>query len=129
MIVVGVDPGDIQSAVVAFDTATELIRSQAILSHIAALEQLRIWNGFVRGERALLAIEQVQSYGMPVGREIFETVWWSGRLFEVWSGDRTMLPRMAAKMHLCGSSRAKDPNIRRALIDRLGPTRKPGPLY
>ena len=40
--------------------------------------------------------------------------------------------RMAVKMHLCHSAKAKDANIRQALIDRLGPpgTKKaPGPTY
>jgi len=46
-----------------------------------------------------------------------------------------MLPRRAVKLALCGDSRAKDANIRQALIDRFGGSaaigRKtaPGPLY
>jgi hypothetical protein len=41
------------------------------------------------------------------------------------------------KMHLCGNTRAKDGNIRQALLDRFGPgkaiacgtKKQPGPLY
>jgi hypothetical protein len=39
------------------------------------------------------------------------------------------------KLHLCGSSRAKDPNVRTALLDRFGGAgakgtkAAPGPLY
>ena len=46
-----------------------------------------------------------------------------------------MLPRRAVKLALCGDSRARDANIRQALIDRFGGSaavgRKaaPGPLY
>jgi hypothetical protein len=47
-----------------------------------------------------------------------------------------LLPRRAVKLALCGDSRAKDANIRQALIDRFGGKdaavgRKaaPGPLY
>ena len=49
------------------------------------------------------------------------------------------LTRRAVKLHLCGSARAKDTNIRAALIDRFGGTggrraavglkASPGPLY
>jgi hypothetical protein len=40
--------------------------------------------------------------------------------------------RHQVKMHICGHPRAKDSNIRQALIDKLGPVgtkAAPGPLY
>ncbi|MBQ1764316.1 MAG: hypothetical protein IIZ92_15615 [Aquincola sp.] len=81
-----------------------------------------------------LAIEMIASYGMPVGREVFETCVWIGRFVQAWhSPDKVRLVyRRDVKLHLCGSPRAKDPNIRQALIDKLGPagTKKdPGPTY
>lgn len=82
------------------------------------------------------AIEMVASYGMAVGKEVFETVLWIGRFCEAWEQSRGAPPllvyRKDVKMHLCGSPRAKDPNIRQALLDKLGPqgTKKaPGPTY
>lgn len=73
---------------------------------------------------AHLVIEQVESFGMPVGREVFETVFWAGRFAEAWDERGcvtwSMLPRRQVKLTLCGSARAKDPNIRQALIDRYG---------
>lgn len=84
-----------------------------------------------------LVIEQVASYGMPVGAEVFETVFWSGRFAQAHDGaDR--IPRTDIKMHLCHTIRGvNDSVIRQALIDRYGPgketaigTKKtPGPLY
>jgi hypothetical protein len=69
-------------------------------------------------------IEEVASYGMPVGREVFQTVFWSGRFAEAWSTDLrrswSLLPRKDVKLTLCGSMKAKDANIRQALIDRYG---------
>lgn len=81
-----------------------------------------------------LAIEMVASYGMPVGKEVFETVRWIGRFQQAWHSpdDVMLIYRKDVKMHLCGSPRAKDGNIRQALIDLIGPqgTKKtPGPTY
>lgn len=84
----------------------------------------------------VVVIEKVESYGMAVGAEVFDTVLWAGRFAE--AAHRVpvvMLPRRAVKLALCADSRAKDANIRQALIDRFGGSaaigRKaaPGPLY
>jgi hypothetical protein len=84
----------------------------------------------------VLVIEKIESYGMAVGAEVFDTVWWAGRFAEAaYPVPVVMLPRRAVKLALCGDSRAKDANIRAALIDRFGGSsavgRKadPGPLY
>lgn len=83
------------------------------------------------------AIEMVASYGMAVGKEVFRTVWWSGRFAQHWdwvgaSGPAIEIYRQDVKLHLCKSPRAKDANIRQALIDMLGPQgtkAAPGPTY
>ncbi len=76
--------------------------------------------------------------GMAVGREVFATVFWSGRFAQAWSehhgngGTWSMLPRRAVKLALCSSMKAKDTNIRQALLDRYGgaaSAKKGGPLY
>jgi len=88
----------------------------------------------------IIAIEQVRSYGMAVGAEVFDTIHECGRLHEIAerAGARVeLVPRIDVKMHLCHNSRAKDANIRAALIDRYGGSRAaaigrkktPGPLY
>lgn len=85
-----------------------------------------------------LAIEMVASYGMAVGKEVFRTVWWSGRFADAWhsshrtQGDALEVFRQDVKLHLCKSPRAKDANIRKALIDLIGPQgtkHAPGPTY
>jgi hypothetical protein len=81
-----------------------------------------------------LAIEMIASYGMPVGKEVFETCVWIGRFIEAWGGTYAMtrVTRNEVKNHLCGSSKAKDPNVRQRLIDLFGApgTKKaPGPTY
>ena len=88
-----------------------------------------------------LAIEMVASYGMAVGASVFETCVWAGRFIERWSavsaaGSVTQVYRREVKLHICGSAKAKDANVRQALIDRYGGKAKaigrkatPGPLY
>lgn len=72
-----------------------------------------------------LIIEKVMSYGMPVSESIFETVYWTGRFAQAWGDDPVRVPRLDVKMHLCHDSRAKDSNIRQALIDRFEPDLPP----
>jgi hypothetical protein len=89
-----------------------------------------------------MAVESIASYGMAVGAEVFETCVWSGRFIERWNvrWDESTIARVYrkdVKLHLCASPRAKDTNVRQALIDRYGPGKElaigrkasPGPLY
>lgn len=68
---------------------------------------------------------------MGAGAEVFDAFLWAGRLAE--AAHRVpvvLLPRRAVKPTLCGDSRAKDANIRRALLDRFGGSAAaPDPLY
>jgi hypothetical protein len=82
----------------------------------------------------ILAIEMVASYGMPVGKEVFETVRWIGRFQQAWRDPEAVLLvyRKDVKIHLCNSMKAKDTHIWQALQDKLGPVGtkgNPGPLY
>ena len=90
----------------------------------------------------LIAIEMVASYGMPVGREVFETVRWIGRFQQAWHDPESvrLVYRRDVKMHLCNSTKAKDANVRQAIIDRfprsgggktpqIGTKKQPGPLF
>lgn len=89
-----------------------------------------------------LAIEMVASYGMAVGKDVFETVRWIGRFQQAWKrpDDAMLVYRRDVKLHLCNSAKAKDANIRQALLDlfprtgggktpQVGTKAKPGPLY
>lgn len=84
----------------------------------------------------VVVIEKVESFGMAVGAEVFETVYWSGRFAEAAHPLQVeRLGRKAVKLALCGTTRAKDANVWAALLDRFGGSsavgRKaaPGPLY
>lgn len=85
------------------------------------------------------ACEQIRSYGMPVGAEVFDTVEFSGRLHEiavVRGASWLYVPRLDVKMHACHAPNASDSNVRQALVDRfggkesaVGSKKTPGPLY
>jgi len=83
-------------------------------------------------EGDVLVVEQIASYGMAVGAEVFLTCFESGRFVEAWGREFAMLTRLAVKLHLTGQPRAKDANVRQALVDRFGgpaALKKGGPLY
>lgn len=65
-------------------------------------------------------IEMVASYGMPVGKDVFETCVWIGRFKERLNGimQTNFVYRKDEKLCLCGSLKAKDSNIRQELINR-----------
>ena len=85
----------------------------------------------------------VECYGMPVGREVFRTVLWTGRIVEHYKAAGVpvyLVTRRQVKLHLCNSARAKDANVRQAILDRfagigggkcpqVGTKSHPGPLY
>jgi hypothetical protein len=68
-----------------------------------------------------VSIEMVASYGMAVGKDVFETCVWIGRYFELvyLDFDVRLTYRRDVKLHHCGTSKAKDANITQALIDRF----------
>lgn len=129
MKILGIDPGPVQSAYVIWDGFVVL--KAEILPNAQIIRELQ--NGLCLDA---CAIEKIACYGMAVGAEVFETCVWTGRFIERWRdyagmGDPIRIPRLDVKINLCKTAKAKDANIRQALIDRLGPvgTRKnPGPL-
>jgi len=137
-LVLAIDPGTELSGWCVFDGET--VAAAGVMSNEELLAYLQRSHFYVNGYR--LAVEMVASYGMPVGREVFETVRWIGRFQQAWHAPEAveLVYRKDVKMHLCGSPRAKDPNIRQALLDlfprtgggktpQIGTKAKPGPLY
>lgn len=132
MIILGCDPGTTMSSFVAYD-GRQVVHSIE-LPNADALGYLANSVRFHCDVDAF-AIEQIEAMGMAVGREVFETVWWSGRFVQASPFPFHRITRRAVKMHLCGTMRAKDANIRAALMDRfggagaVGTKKAQGPLY
>src|ERR1017187_321587 len=75
------------------------------------------------GPLPLLAVEGIASFGMPVGKEVFDPCIFIGRCLELWEsrgGTTRLVYRRDVKLFLCQSVRATDSNIRAALMDRYG---------
>lgn len=118
MQILAIDPGNTQSGYALIDADTRRPLNVGKIPNDELLRRLR--------ERDLdptiTAIEMVASYGMAVGKEVFETCVWIGRFYErTWTGSRSLVYRREVKLHHCMSAKAKDANITQALIDRFAP--------
>lgn len=130
--ILAIDPGNEESGWCLYHTDGAVFGSGVKPNEIM-LEEIR------HSAADDLAIERIASYGMAVGREVFETCEWVGEFRGVWRlrcKSAHLIYRKDVKMHLCGSPRARDANIRQALIDLFGGKEKavgrktsPGPLY
>lgn len=125
--ILAIDPGTKQSAYCFYGSMSEITAGIADNDKIITeIIKPMLWN--------VMAIEMVASYGMAVGKEVFETVRWIGRFQQSSPNpdDVVFVYRKDVKIHLCGSMKAKDANIRQALIDKIGPQgtkKEPGPTY
>ena len=145
-IVFGIDPGSEQTAIVAVSKSltgspsgrggvwTPNGTSPGILPNAEVYKWCRY------ALPGIVGIERARSYGMRVGASVFETCEWAGAFYQRLQEagvDVVWVDRIAVKMHMCHDSRAKDADIRQALIDQFGGSRekaigtkaKPGPLY
>ena len=84
------------------------------------MEKMLDWLGRRYGPDCVV-IERVAGMGMTAGRELFETAEWYGRFAQ--EAERFVpvnyVYRREEKLTICGDSKAKDANIRQALIDRF----------
>lgn len=134
MMILAIDPGTTQSGFVLFDG--QRVHKSGVLGNEDLLAGLRVSGK----DHRTLAIEMVASYGMPVGREVFETCVWIGRFQQAWHTPEAvrLVYRRDVKKHLCGGggtndwTKAKDTHIWQAILDTLGPVgtkKQPGPCY
>ncbi|WP_143314545.1 hypothetical protein [Clostridium sp. HBUAS56017] len=128
--ILAIDPGNIESGVV-------LIREKDLKPLVAEKidnEKLlyKICTGEYEVEESInhVAIEMIASYGMAVGKSVFDTCVFIGRLIETieWVHQyetnkikTQYIYRKEEKMNLCHTMKAKDSNIIQALVDRFAP--------
>jgi len=109
--ILAIDPGNIDSAYALMDGYTPVE-----FGKISNTEMREIIS---QNNTSIVVIERIASYGMSVGKEVFETCEWVGRFTEL-AGGAVYVYRKDVKLNLCGTNKAKDSNIRQALIDRFG---------
>lgn len=124
--IIAIDPGSEESAYCVIDKLTYQISDFGKIKNESVTDILRKHQSANE-----LAIEMIASYGMPVGKEVFETCVWIGRFIEIYKsiGDHystvcsdrsiSLIYRSQVKMNICHSHKANDSTIRRALIDRF----------
>ncbi|MGZ4519740.1 MAG: hypothetical protein ACXVXW_04895 [Mycobacteriaceae bacterium] len=115
--ILAIDPGNTESAYALIDAETR----RPILFGKDDNHEIRgiLMMGLPAAD--IGAIEMIRSYGMAVGAEVFETCVWIGRFIEASGCALAPIYRGDVKLHHCHSSRAKDTNIRQALVDRFAP--------
>lgn len=120
MVILAIDPGNIESGYV-------LMRSDGKPYKHGKVPNDELLDRVTYACYDALVIEMVAHYGkgMPAGKTVFDTCVWIGRFSQ--EAKRRNLPvhtimRGEEKINLCGSVKAKDGNIRQALIDRFAKT-------
>jgi hypothetical protein len=114
--ILAIDPGDIMSAYCFIDEETYEPVEFAIVDNYDLIDILYQKHD----DYDKLIVEMIASYGMPVGKEIFETCVWVGRFIQYGEQEYHYIYRRDVKLNLCNSMKAKDSNVRQALIDRFG---------
>lgn len=116
-LILAIDPGNKDSAFVLMDREYNVV-DRGKVDNPALLDYIQQ----NRGRIEHLVVEMIASMGMAVGAEVFETCVMIGRIEQL--ADMLHIPRSRVfrkdeKLAICGDSRAKDVNIRRALIERF----------
>ena len=154
--ILAIDPGNEYSAYVVYNTAL------TDLSDIREMRNVIEFGKYLNSDMLsivsttsadCMAIEMPACYGMAVGQSVFDTCRWVGRFQSIFNYVNKrpcyLVYRKAQNkehgidsvcMHICKNNRAKDSNVRQAIIDRypatgggktpqIGTKAQPGPLY
>ncbi len=134
--ILAIDPGSQKSGIAYINPENYRPRLAEKIANTEVLE-------FIPEGDWTVVIEMVAHYGtgMPAGKTVFDTCVWIGRFYQHFHAlgfDVHLIYRSEVKMNLCGTMRAKDSNIRQALVDRFaagasnygkGTKKEPGWFY
>jgi hypothetical protein len=122
--ILAIDPGNVESAYVLVEDDLSRVVEKGKVENFELVDIiLRIRDEHNSLEH--IAIEMIASYGMAVGKTVFETCVWIGRFAQLirveFGVEPEFIYRSEEKMCLCHSMKAKDSNIRQALVDIYAP--------
>lgn len=117
----GIDPGTRETAMVATDcreiVVAEYVPNAEVFKRLDAATEAH-WT-----RRPHVVVEGIQAMGMIVGQETFDTAVLVGRIVQHCIHRKltySIVYRGDVKRTMCGTSLAKDANIRQAVIDAFG---------
>ena len=114
--------------VVAFDVGTTETAFAIMTDQYELLDFGKVPNDYLLELKTIFSYdvfvyEKFMSYGMTIGQTTIDSIEWNGRYkqraIDVGCKKIVALPRKEVKINLCGTMKAKDTNIRQALIDRF----------
>lgn len=117
MRILAIDPGNALTAYCLMDEQYDVHDKGKILNR-QMLDYIHLNTGKIDH----LVVEMIASMGMAVGKDVFETCVMIGmieRTADLRGIAHSRVYRREEKIGICGDSKAKDANIRRALIDRF----------
>ncbi len=123
-----IDPGTEQSACVLMDKDLNIIHHN-IVDNYNMLTKIDVC------QNSRVICEEIESFGMPVGKEMFRTVRWIGRFEQLCHANSIpfeLVSRKTIKAYWCGSTRATEANVWQAMVDLWGSPgtkKEPGKLY
>ena len=109
-----IDPGNVESGYAIIDLPSLEVIEAGKINNYELLKAVPL----LSCTADIFAVEMIASYGMAVGKDVFDTCLWIGRFIQAAEKDATLIYRKEEKVILCNDLRAKDTNIRQALINR-----------
>ena len=118
MYILAIDPGNTQSGYAIIEMPEFKLIDFGKIDNDELVEQIKFKLMPFQNDSEIV-IEKIASYGMAVGKDVFDTCIWIGRFQQAFDNKEVhFVYRKDEKMTLCNSMKAKDSNIRQALIDR-----------
>ena len=120
MKILGIDTGTFETGWVIYDSVKHEVIEKGINGNQGFKDLIKDL------DFDFAAIEGIQSYGMPMGQDTIDTVVWLGRYIECIESfgkqSKLLYKKRNINKTICNSNKAKDSNIRQAIIDMFPPS-------